>query len=389
MRGAWLAMIAFSACVPSRGAPRRDSDPVVVACPAPSPLLAPLASNPQTSSFHANPLISRAKHVVAYAPTRFADPKRAVDGDYRSSWDAGRPTATTPAWIAIEIGAGPKRLLFAWSAAGSYNYEETDYGSPGAYHVDVSADSTDGKDGTWRTVVDVREVLTHGQAHLFDFAGDRWVKLVVTGVPASSPNGVQLSEIDAHDASAGADDTWFFLGDSITAFAFDRGPSHQPSFAACVHDRHAGYFPMMINGGTGGAKSAEGAAHIDDWIARNPAHFWAIGYGTNDSAGDASDATEFHANMLAIVQHLKAAGRVPILATIPYASDGQHSHVASFNRVIEDLRTGSGLPAGPDLYAWFFAHPDELRDDGIHPNDRGIISMNRLWADAVEPLYPR
>lgn len=351
-----------------------------------------IEANPQLTSLIANPnpLLSRTKKVVGYSAARFSDPKHAVDGDYRSSWEAGRPTASSPAWIAIEAGPGPKRLLLSWAAAGSYNYEETDYGSPGAYHIDVSADSTNGKNGTWKTVVDVPEVKTHGRAHVIDFAGDRWIKFVVTGVPAVSPNGVQISEIDVHDASAGDADTWFFLGDSITALAFDRSPSHPPSFADCVHNRHASYFPMMINGGTGGAKSTDGAAHIDDWMAMNPdAHYWAIGYGSNDSAGDTSDTTEFRAAMETMVRRLKGSGHVPILATIPYAKDGQHLNIPSFNRVIEDIQLDEGLPKGPDLYAWFSHHPDELRSDGLHPNDRGAASMNRLWADAVDSLYPR
>ena len=359
--------------------------------PAPVSLTQSEASRPLLSLVtNADPLISRTKKVTGSSPARFSDPKRAIDGDYRSSWDVGRPTASAPAWIALEAGPGPKRLLFSWSAAGSYNYEETDYGSPGAYHIDVSADSTNGKDGTWKTVVDVPEVKTHGRAHMIDFAGDRWVKFIVTSAPAESPNGVQISEIDVHDASAGATDTWFFLGDSITALAFDRSPSHEPSFADCIHERHGSYFPMMLNGGTGGAKSTDGAEHIDDWLARNPdAHFWAVGYGSNDSAGNTSDTTAFRAAMKQIVSRLKESGHVPILATIPYSTDGQHANIPSFNRVIEDIRLDNALPKGPDLYAWFSSHPDELRSDGLHPNDKGAKSMNRLWADAVDSLYPR
>jgi lysophospholipase L1-like esterase len=276
-----------------------------------------------------------------------------------------------------------------WSASGSFNYEETDYGSPGAYRIETSADSTNGVDGSWRTAVDVLAVPVHGQANTFDFAGQRWIKFVVTGTPVLSPNGVQLSEIDVHDATAGTSDSWFFLGDSITAFAFDRTPRHQPSFAESVHARHPAYFPAMINGGTGGDKSDEGAARIGDWLARNPdAHFWAIEYGTNDSAGNTTDTTRFRTNMQSIVERVRSAGRVPILASIPFASDGQHAAIPKFNLAIEDLRTANSLPPGPDLYAWFAAHPEELRD-GVHPSDRGIVSMNRLWAEAVDPLYPR
>ena len=156
-----------------------------------------------------------------------------------------------------------------------------------------------------------------------------------------------------------------------------------------MNEQRPGFFPAMIDGGTGGDKSDEGAAHVGDWLARNPdIHFWAIAYGTNDAAGNASDTTQFRTNMQTIVDRVRAAGRVPILATIPFASDDQHRNIPAFNRVVDELRAGSSLPAGPDLYGWFAAHPDELLD-GVHPNDRGIVSMNRLWGEAVVALYPR
>ena len=46
----------------------------------------------------------------------------------------------------------------------------------------------------------------------------------------------------------------------------------------------------------------------------------------------------------------------------------------------------NGLTPGPDLYAHFKAHVDELKD-GLHPNNKGTVSINRLWAAAVESLY--
>jgi lysophospholipase L1-like esterase len=335
------------------------------------------------------PLVSRSRRVAGWSSVTFPALHNINDGDYASSWGAGRPTSTEPAWVAIEIGPGPRRVLLNWSSAGSFNYEETDYGSPASYRIETSGDSTDGSNGVWRTVVDVVAVSTHGQAHALDFAGQTWVKFVVTGTPLLSPNGVQLSEIDVHDVSAGAQDCWFFAGDSITAMAFNRGPGHPPSFAAWVNTQQPSYFPAMIDGGTGGAKSDDGAAHVGEWLAREPeSHFWAIGYGTNDAAGNTRDTTSFRRNMRSIVDAVLAAGRVPILATIPYASDGQHGFIPDFNAVLLELGASRALTAGPDLYAWFAAHPEELRD-GVHPNDRGIVSINRLWGEAVVGLYRR
>ncbi|MGD0524844.1 MAG: GDSL-type esterase/lipase family protein [Polyangiaceae bacterium] len=337
----------------------------------------------------ASPLVSRSKPVTGASTQPYPHFENVNDGNYSTPWNAGRPTPESPAWVAIDVGVGPKRVLVNWSATGSYNYEETDYGSPGAYRIETSGDSTDGADGTWRTMIEVHAVSVHGQMHTLDFAGQSWVKLVVTSTPTVSPNGVQISELDVHDITAGALDSWFFAGDSITAMVFDRAPAHQPGFAAWEHDRHPAYFPAVVNGGTGGGKSDEGAARIDDWLARSPdAHFWGIAYGTNDAAGNTTSTARFRSNMQTMVDRVRAAGRVPILASIPFASDDQHGHIPDFNRVIDELREADALPAGPDFYRWFEAHPDELRD-GVHPNDRGIVSMNRLWGEAVDALYAR
>lgn len=387
-----LANIALfsvlASCAPSRGAP--SGGPAVVpdtAATSRDPASRRLPRDP--SALPPNPLVSRSKRVAGWSSLLFPGLKNVNDGDYSTAWGAGRPTPEQPAWAAIDVGVGPRRVLVNWSASGSYNYEETDYGSPGAYRIETSGDSTDGTNGSWRTAVEVPSVTTHGQAHAVDFAGQRWVKLVVTKTPEASPNGVQISEIDVHDITDASSDSWFFLGDSITALSFNRAPAHQPSFAAWVNARRPEYFPAMIDGGTGGDKSDQGAARIDEWLARNPdMHFWAIMYGTNDSAGNSSETTSFRANMQTILDHVRQAGRVPVLADIPYASDDQHRNIPDFNRVIHELRARNSLPPGPDFYQWFAAHPDELRD-GVHPNDRGVVSMNRLWGEAVAALYPR
>lgn len=357
--------------------------------PGPAPPTTVAYAPRQGRFIEANPLISRDRPATGWSPVRFTDPKTINDGDHRSTWNAGKPAPDRPAWVAVDLGTGPRRVSLTWSAGGSFNYEETDYGSPGAYRVETSADSTDGADGIWKVVADVAAVTTHAQAHSFDFAGQRWVKLVVTRAPAESPNGVQIDEIDVHDVSSGISDSWFFMGDSITAFAFGRPPAGALGFAAGVHQRRPQHFPAVINGGNGGEKSDDGARHIDEWLAKNPdSRFWCLGYGTNDAAGDAADTTSFSANLKTLVRSIQRAGRVPVLATIPFAADGHHRNIPRFNDAIEELRSALSLPAGPDLYAWFAAHPEELRD-GVHPNDRGIASINRLWVEAVDVLYTR
>jgi acyl-CoA thioesterase-1 len=338
-----------------------------------------------------NPIVSRGKPAFGFSPMAYARPSAINDGAYRShggTWMAGTPTPTTPLWVAIDVGRGPTRLLAAWSSNANTNYNETTYGAPGAYRIDVSADSTSGADGAWKTVATVTDNHVRVRAHSFDFTGQRWVKLVVTAAPSSSPNGVAIDELDVHDISAGVSDTWFFFGDSITAAAFDRQtPEHQPSFAEVIHKKHPRAFPAMINGGIGGEWSEGGLKRLDECLALNPdAHFWAIGYGTNDASGNRDDPSRFASNLRTLVGRLKEARRVPIIARIPFATDQQHNKIPLFNAVVDQVTRENHLVPGPDLYAWFQAHPDALLD-GIHPHDRGTVSMNRLWADAVDRLY--
>jgi acyl-CoA thioesterase-1 len=351
-------------------------------------------AGPHSPGIVGNALISRGKPVFASTLVPFAHPGAVNDGVYRTyagTWTGGSPSPTQPAWNAIKVGAGPARVLVVWSAGGNYNYTDTEYGSPGAYRIETSADSTNGADGKWQVAATNANCTVRAQAHAVPFAGQSWVKLVVTGLPPKAPNGVQLDEIDVYDISLGESDTWFFYGDSITAIAFDRTtPDHEPTFAELVHTKHPGFFPAMIDGGIGGDTSAGAAAHIDAWLALNPdMRFWAIGFGTNDAAGNNADTGSFRANLGIVITKVKAAGHIPIVAKIPFSSDGAHETVPKFNEVVDDLTTQNGLPAGPDLYTWFRAHPGELNKDGIHPNDIGIKSINRLWAEATAAFYVR
>ncbi|WP_437620684.1 GDSL-type esterase/lipase family protein [Sorangium sp. So ce1151] len=347
---------------------------------------------PDAPGITPNPIISRGKPAFASAGTASV----INDGKYRAAgaWNAGKPTAAAPAWVAIKVGDGYERLLLSWTASYNYNYTDVQYGAPGAYRVETSSDSTNGEDGTWKSVAEVTDNPVRTRAHSFDFSGQSWVRLVVSAAPATTAAaGVQLDEIDVHDISNGAEDTWFFLGDSITAFAYDRDtPATQPSFAENVHAAHEANYPAMINGGIGGELTAStddrsGAlARIDEVLEMNPDfHFFAIGYGTNDS-WDQTDPSTFKSNLQELIDTIQAAGRVPVLARIPFSPDGHHDTLDVFNQAIDELTQENSLVPGPDLYAWFEAHPEQLTDE-VHPDPAGRVAMNKLWSDAVDGLY--
>jgi lysophospholipase L1-like esterase len=357
---------------------------------------------------HPNPIISRTAQV-------FSSPAGAAgtinDGTYHNGgWRI--LAASLPGWVAFKLTAGPTRILLSWDDGGTYNYQDpttvTVYGLPAAYRIEVSADSTNGSDGTWMPRVTVGDASTspnqvRTRAHALDFAGMTWVKMTITAAPANeSSNGVQLGEIDIHDISATGsglpDDTWFFMGDSITAFAYDRAAAHQPSFARAVNTASPTFYPAMINGGIGGELSRDGLARLAHVLELNPDfRFFALGYGTNDAANGQLPTATFRTNLQSMIDMLMGAGRIPILARIPYAGDGSHGMIPAYNTVIDELVQTNQLPIGPDLYTHFMQNPGEFTcppcgggrtTDNLHPNDVGLAAMNTLWATAARPLYP-
>jgi lysophospholipase L1-like esterase len=352
-----------------------------------------------------NPRISINKPTAGYTADAFQNSSGVDDGifnTYATTWNAGFPTPAAPAWIAINLGQGPKRVLLEWNAGGNYNYQETDYGGPGNYAIYTSSNSTTGADGTWSQVVSVTNNIYRTRSHSFDFTGMKWVKMVISAAPANSLNGAAFDEIEVYDISTAysrgriAEDTWFFMGDSITAFWADRNTasgtndpaSHQPSFAAWIQIDNTNYFPSMINGGIGGETSANGLARLAQNLADNPDyHYWALDYGANDAAGNNSNTANFRANMQAMITMLLANGRMPVIPHLSYATDGGHNYATNFNAVIDALVVSNGILAGPDCYTFFKANTNQL-SDGLHPNDAGMRSYNLLWSEAMRHLYP-
>ncbi|HSN90696.1 MAG TPA: GDSL-type esterase/lipase family protein [Anaeromyxobacteraceae bacterium] len=328
------------------------------------------------------PLVSRGRKVVASGQGAEA----LVDGRLRSqeSWAGGLPTPERPAWAAIRIGSGPSRLLVSFTSSHNHDWFEQFYGAPVDYRIEVSGDSTDGRDGAWRTAVAVTGNPVRSRAHAIDFAGASWVRLVVTRLPDRvNPWGLFLDEIEVHDLSLGGDDVWLFLGDSITAAVFDRAEPRRPSFPDAVARLHPGYRPAMIDAGLVRVRSGDLLARIDELLALAPdARVIAIGVGSNDG-----DLEAFRRGLAGLVARIEAAGRIPVVARIPFRTGDATGWTRQKNEALDAVVRRAGLLPGPDLYSWFEAHPERLAD-GLHPDDRGAVEASRLWAEAVAPLYP-
>jgi hypothetical protein len=81
-----------------------------------------------------------------------------------------------------------------------------------------------------------------------------------------------------------------------------------------------------------------------------------------------------------------STGRVPVFARTPLSKDAPRERVDVFNRAIEEVEARHQLVAGPDLHAWFAAHPEQLGDDG-QPTPEGRTAIERLWAEALDGFY--
>jgi lysophospholipase L1-like esterase len=334
-----------------------------------------------------NPLVSRGHAVVSNM--NGSNPGKAVDGKYRDdAWAPGdKMTEEKPAYLSVDVGQGPTKLVLNWTSSFDFPFNDTTYGGFGAWRIETSADSEDGKDGTWKVAAETKGNTYRGREQAFDFTGQRWVRLAVTAKTAKTNQyGVKVDELDIHDTSAGSEDTWFFFGDSITAFSYDREAKHQPSFAELIHKKHPAYFPLMVNGGIGFEKSSDGLARLPALLKEFPdVHDWAICYGTNDAAGNSHPGPDYKSNLEEMVKLIQGAGRVPIFARVPFSTQ-DHDFINEYNDVVDAVTKAHGLTPGPDLYTYFKTNPAQLAD-GIHPNDAGIVAINRLWADAVDGLY--
>jgi lysophospholipase L1-like esterase len=161
----------------------------------------------------------------------------------------------------------------------------------------------------------------------------------------------------------------------------------------------AKHYPQtVVNEGVGGSTSIDGVSLIDILLSRNPdAQYFLIQYGTNDAGGpvpsgtglrpgDAGYPGTFKDNMQRIINKVKAAGKLPYLAKVPYSSGpfaARNSLYQTYNQVIDQLVAENAIGVTPpDFFSWFQNHQSELADD-LHPNGVGYQSMANLWLTAL------
>ncbi|WP_074209375.1 SGNH/GDSL hydrolase family protein [Fibrobacter sp. UWB11] len=341
----------------------------------------------------ANPNVSIGKPLyVAGDVANYLNPLAYTDGKL----DSNQITIVND--FALNVGVGPKKLFVTWDTRGDEAWASQDYVyAQGCLHnvsigstlqnfkIMTSANSTNGVDGDWQIAAEIGESGAASRGIAIDFEGMSWFRIL-----ASTP-AIYLEEVSAYDISDGGDDTWFFMGTSITQMGMKQF-AVDSNFSQLIHARYPDYYPAMIRGGIA-CVASQGVADALKYYAEYAGNvkYWAIEMGTNDAwVGNDYTVEQFTRNMQMIIDTAKAHGITPIIArmiaTNPAYSGWQVPQ--EFLDAIDKLVKDNNLMPGPDFYNFFLAHPELISEDGVHPaNPLGGQAMHRLWAEAVAPLY--
>ena len=168
---------------------------------------------------------------------------------------------------------------------------------------------------------------------------------------------------------------WLAFGDSITQDAFG---SPQAWRAVLGADG-----PLQINAGVRGDTTTTALGRLARVLDDHPqARYVGLAFGTNDVWGRMPLA-QFKAQLQAMIDQVRAANKVPVLATIPYSPESELSRLPEYNRAIRELEAANGLNDGPDLYSLVQDNEGYLSPDGVHMTPEGSQAIQRAWAEVA------
>jgi lysophospholipase L1-like esterase len=169
----------------------------------------------------------------------------------------------------------------------------------------------------------------------------------------------------------------------------------RPSFTVKLASALAaerGHPVLILNEGWSGA-TADGFTHVarsgylQNVFAVARPNVWLLHLGANDALVH-RPAGEFGDRMQSVVSSLQglygaAPGDIHVACPIYAKQDSRHDLEKEYLPVIDALRTGNHLGAGPDFFAYFRDHQDGLAD-GVHPNGAGYNALAVLWNIALD-----
>lgn len=371
-------------------------------------LLSSLLSEAQQSGVHAqdsqtttsDQLISA--HLPAFSsdtcfgkyPASFAN-----DGDYGTYWQscAAAPSPIQPITLTYNIASLPlsvrSTILLVWyndSVTGQYDYVENGtkpYNLPRDYAIQVNTlpDASSPPQHGWNTLVTVTGNTYHSREHILHLDQANWIRLSITASSGDAPNDNISLNMDLYDIHTGDTNDWIFFGDSITAQAFLHWDTYKDPFGQQVHAYNPNYYPVDQDGGIGGSMSSDGVNHIHQWLSHFAGRYVTLNYGTND-AQKGIDATMFYQNMATLVHIVFAAGKIPVVPTIPWGCTPiLRARVPLLNVQIQQLyHNFPKITHGPDLYTFFKLHTEDISSDCIHPSDpQGYTDYLTQWVKII------
>jgi lysophospholipase L1-like esterase len=158
---------------------------------------------------------------------------------------------------------------------------------------------------------------------------------------------------------------------------------------------------IIYNNGMASTKAIDSLYAIDSVMARHPESlYYLILYGTNDATAttptppgntcsEADLANEvvgcnatFKSYIRTSILALKAAGKIPLLALVPYnkgATATQNTAINNYNSAIGQLIVEHNLAIEPpNLYTYFQTNQNQLVDM-VHPDGTGYQAVANLW----------
>jgi hypothetical protein len=328
------------------------------------------------------PIISQ--NVPAYASSNQSGAPLANDTDQSHSWQ----TTATTGWLAYDLSSKPlsarHQVLVAWydQWAGDYFYyngvqEMQDY----TIEINMAAGGGACPTTGWVTVLSVTGNTRNSRQHEINMEGANWIRINVS--TSNDPTGFSI-DMDVYDVSKGITDCWLIMGDSITFMYMQRnGNSLQNS----VHSFNSSAWPVQAIGAEGGTGSHFGDTCIAHVLAEFPGRFITINWGTNDALQEWN--TTYFNLMDTICMKIIAAGRTPVLPTVPWAQPTSKDTNETKAKVDTVYKLYAKYPTqvlpGPDLYTFFKSNPTLMSD--IHPTGVGGDSLRALWVRTFDSLY--
>ncbi|MEM7128962.1 MAG: cadherin-like domain-containing protein [Chloroflexota bacterium] len=330
---------------------------------------------------------------------------------YQNIVGTGKATFTAPATIAFDVSeglVGPYHLQL-YSESIWYDF----YSVVQDYQIQVSADSTDGMDGSWTTLSTITGNNRGSRLHEISIpsGGYHWLRLHVT-TGQGIGNQFDMKEIRLYQPSGGPStlhDAFALYGDSLTTYAFEA--IGRSGLAAKLKTLRNTSDDLIFNVYGLPGQSSFGlidfvdsnvdiydAFALDDMINRST--YWGIALGTNDTFEGSNalgvpgtNLEEYDNRVDAVVQHLISQGRVPLIARMPdtIESLGGFGDLASKKKILADIDAISALHRlipGPDLYTEFRRNIETdngsyYSGDGTHHNDAGEVALVDLWTSAL------